>query len=296
MNWFIFALLSPVFWALTSIFDKFLISKVLYKTYFFPIWIASFGLPLCIFIFIFFNPMFVFPYSIIAAFEGVLWMLYYYIFAKTLSNEEVSRTMSLIFIYPIFVTILAGIFLKEVFDISKYLGIGLLVISGLLLSYKKVGKKIGIIKSLKLILMLVFLLSCIEVIDKFLVGKIGYWPLYFWTTAGLFLTVIPILFIKKIRTNFINSFKKTGKVGFLALIASEIFAISGSISYYIAIYLTHVSVVAAIGSLQPLFVLICAIFLSIFVPKFLKENLNRRNILIKSVAVLFVLIGAWLLV
>ena len=296
MNWLIFALLSPVFWALTSIFDKFLISKVLYKTYFFPIWIASFGLPLCIFIFIFFNPPFIFPYSIIAAFEGILWMSYYYIFAKTLSNEEVSRTMSLIFIYPIFVTILAGIFLKEVFGISKYIGIGLLVMSGLLLSYKKEGKKIGIIKSLKLILMLILIFSCIDVIDKFLVGKIGYWPLYFWTTAGLFLTVIPILFIKKIRTNFVNSFKKTGKKGFLALITSEIFAISGSISYYIAISLTHVSVVAAIGSLQPLFVLICTIFLSAFVPKFLKENLNRRNILIKSVAVLFVLIGAWLLV
>jgi drug/metabolite transporter (DMT)-like permease len=296
MNWLIFALMAPIFWGITNVIDKFLMTKFLNKAYFLPMWIGIFGLPTSAFVFLFFKPIFIYPYSIIAIFLGFVYSLSYLVYAKILINEEVSRAISLTFLYPILVTIMAGIFLKEVFGFQRYVGIFLLVISGLLVSYKKEGKKISIIKSLKLIILLIIIWSCIQVTEKFVVDKIGNWSIYFWINVGLFLSILPIILIKTITKNFVNSFKKIGKRGLSTLVVAQCVSVCSSVSYYIAISLGPVSMVSAIGSLQPFFVLIYSVLLTIFVPKFLKENLNKYNIFMKSIAIIFVLVGTWLLV
>jgi len=296
MNWFIFALIAPIFWALSNIMDKFLITKIFDKFYFFLVWIGIFAMPICTVIFVLLKPTFVFPYSVIALSIGLLWGLYYLIYAKTLLNEEVSRTISLVFIHPIIVTILAGIFLKEIFSTSKYIGIVLLVTSGILLSYRKKGRRINLIGSLKLISILILMWSCLQVAEKITVEQIGYWSLYFWATLGVFLAATPFLLSKKTKISFIKSIKKIGRKGLPFLVTGEIFATLGSISFYVAISLGPVSLISAIGSLQPFFVFIYIIFLSIFIPKFLKEEINKYNILMKSIAIALVLVGTWLLI
>jgi len=295
MNWLIFALMAPLFWGVTNVIDKFLMDKILRKAYFLPIWIGIFGLPTFAFVFLFFKPVFVYPYSIIAVSLGFVYTLSYLVYAKILVNEEVSRAISLTFLYPILVTIMAGIFLKEVFGFQRYVGIFLLVISGLLISYKKVGKKISVIKSLKLIILLILIWSSIQVIEKFVVGEIGNWSIYFWINVGLFLSILPLFLIKSITKEFVGSLKKIGRRGLSTLAIAQCVSVCSSVSYYIAISLGPVSMVSAIGSLQPFFVLIYSVLLTIFVPKFLKEDLSRYNLLMKFVAVLFVLVGGWLL-
>lgn len=295
MNWLIFALMAPLFWGVTNVIDKFLMDKILRKAYFLPIWIGIFGLPTFAFVFLFFKPVFVYPYSIIAVSLGFIYTLSYLVYAKILVNEEVSRAISLTFLYPILVTIMAGIFLKEVFGFQRYVGIFLLVISGLLISYKKVGKKISVIKSLKLIILLILIWSSIQVIEKFVVGEIGNWSIYFWINVGLFLSILPLFLIKSITKEFVGSLKKIGRRGLSTLATAQCVSACSSVSYYIAISLGPVSMVSAIGSLQPFFVLIYSVLLTIFVPKFLKEDLSRYNLLMKFVAVLFVLVGGWLL-
>lgn len=295
MNWLIFALMAPIFWAATNVIDKFLMDKVIKKIYFFPMWIGIFSIPTFAFVFLFFRPTFDFPYSIISIFIGVLYTLSYFVFARVLMDEEVSRSISLAFVYPMIVVILAGIFLKEAFSFEKYLGIFLLIISGLLISYKKVGKKFVLIKSLKLIIVLILFWSSVQIVEKFVVGKIGNWSIYFWINVGVSMSIVPALLMKKIRADFANSFKEIGRRGILAISMAESFAICSSASYYTAISLGPVSVVSSIGSLQPFFVLAYSVLLTIFIPKFLKEDLSKYNIFMKVIAVLFVLVGGWLL-
>jgi len=295
MNWLVFAFISPVLWGVTNVIDKFLMTKILNKAYFLPIWIGIFGLPTFSFVFAFFNPVFAYPYSIIAIFLGFAYTLSYFVYAKILTKEEVSRTVSLISLYPMVVTILADIFLKEVFGLQRYVGIFLLVLSGLLVSYKKEGKKMGVIKSLKLIILLIIIWSSIQVTEKFVVDKIGNWSIYFWINVGLFMSVLPAFFFKTIRKDFSRLVKNSGRKGLSALAVAQGFSVGCSVSYYTAISLGPVSLVSAIGSLQPFFVLIYSVFLTIFVPKFLKEDLSRYNLLMKVIAVMFVLVGGWLL-
>jgi drug/metabolite transporter (DMT)-like permease len=295
MNWLIFALMAPIFWAATNVIDKFLMDKILKKIYFLPMWIGIFSIPTFAFVFLFFRPTFDFPYSIISIFIGVLYTLSYFVYAKVLMDEEVSRSISLAFVYPMIVVILAIIFLREVFSVEKYLGIFLLIISGLLVSYKKEGKKLVLIKSLKLIIMLILFWSSVQIVEKFVVGKVGNWSIYFWINVGVSLSIVPALLMKKIRAGFVNSFKETGRRGISAILMAQFFAVCSSASYYTAISLGPVSVVSSIGSLQPFFVLIYSVLLTVFVPKFLKEDLNKYNIFMKTTAVVFVLIGGWLL-
>jgi len=296
MNWFIFALIAPIFWALVNVIDKFLVSKIFSKWYFFGLWMGIIAIPISVAIFLFFNPLLIFPYSVISLFSGLMWGVFYFIYGKVLVDEEVSRATSLTFIAPLIVSILAGIFLKEVFTIPKYIGIILLVASGLLISHKKEKGRIFFIQSLKLILVMILIMSTTQVMDKFVSGKIGYWGLYFWNSIGIFLATAPFFIAKKIRTAFVNSLKQTWRKSLLNLGVAEVFAIIASLSYYIAVFLGPVSMVSALGSLQPSFVFVYIIFLSIFIPKFLKEEVNRYSILMKSVAIVFVILGTWLLV
>ncbi len=67
------------------------------------------------------------------------------------------------------------------------------------------------------------------------------------------------------------------------------------IFYYIAISSGLVSLVAAISSLEPFFVFVFALLLSLFVPRILKEDIGKRAIITKALAIILIIVGAWLI-
>jgi drug/metabolite transporter (DMT)-like permease len=56
-----------------------------------------------------------------------------------------------------------------------------------------------------------------------------------------------------------------------------------------------VTLVAALSSVQPFFVLLIAVVLSVFYPKILKEEIGKSAVLLKAVAILVMFAGAVLI-
>jgi len=295
MEWFYFAVLSTFLFALTNVFDKFVMSKILKKPIPYTMLIGFYTSIFAVLIFLFQKVQFVFPESPIAILFGTFWIVGIILYSKAIIKEEVSRVMSLFFILPIFVTILAAIFLKEILIPMQYLGIVLLVASGILISYKKSKGKF-FISSIKIILLSILLLSAYDVQRKYVLNAMNYWSLYFWNVLGINITASLLLFIPSIRRDFIELVKKLKKVSLLhIMLGSEIAAFLADISANIAISTTYVSLVVALGPLQPFFLLLFMIFISLFKPKILKEEIGKKTMALKFFSLILLFLGTWLI-
>lgn len=295
MEWFYFSILSTFLFALTNIFDKFVMSKVLRKPVPYTMLLGFYVSIFAVLIFLFQKVQFVFPESLIAIFFGIFWVGGVSFYSKALIKEEVSRVMSLFFTLPLVVTILATIFLKEILIPVQYLGIVLLVASGILISYKKSKGKF-FIPSIKMILIAILFLSLYDIQRKYVLNVMSYWSLYFWNVVGINITSLFLLFIPTIRRDFIKLVKILKKTRLLyIMLGTETAAFLGDITFNIATSTTYVSLVVAIGPLQPFFVLLFMILISLFKPKILKEEINKKIVAIKLLSLVLLFLGTWLI-
>jgi drug/metabolite transporter (DMT)-like permease len=270
-------------------------SKVLRKPVPYTMLLGFYVSIFAVLIFLFQKVQFVFPESLIAIFFGIFWVGGVSFYSKALIKEEVSRVMSLFFTLPLVVTILATIFLKEILIPVQYLGIVLLVASGILISYKKSKGKF-FIPSIKMILIAILFLSLYDIQRKYVLNVMSYWSLYFWNVVGINITSLFLLFIPTIRRDFIKLVKILKKTRLLyIMLGTETAAFLGDITFNIATSTTYVSLVVAIGPLQPFFVLLFMILISLFKPKILKEEINKKIVAIKLLSLVLLFLGTWLI-
>src|SRR3989304_10559350 len=141
MEWFYLALLSTALFPIGNILDKFLLSKGRFLK--FPSeYVALFILLQSLIaasIALLFKIQYVFPQSLIAIGVGLLQLVLFHLYARGVAKGEVTRAVSLLFTSPLLVLILAFVFLGETFGLAKYIGIVLLVLSAIIISYTKEG-------------------------------------------------------------------------------------------------------------------------------------------------------------
>ena len=77
---------------------------------------------------------------------------------------------------------------------------------------------------------------------------------------------------------------------------NEILGISGMFFFMTALSLGSLSLVNTIVSLKPFFVFLIAIFLSVSFPRMLKEEIDGKIIVVKIIAIIFVVIGSILII
>jgi hypothetical protein len=105
-------------------------------------------------------------------------------------------------------------------------------------------------------------------------------------------SILVLLFNKKLRCDF---YKEKGnllvpKVLLVVLIVNIISRI-GTLFNTWAISLGPISLVNAMEGFQVIFVFLVAVILSIFMPKIIKEEIDRKNIIVKIIALVFMLVG-----
>jgi drug/metabolite transporter (DMT)-like permease len=209
-------------------------------------------------------------------------------------REEASRVATLVYIGPLFVLPLAAVFLGEVLTFGKYLGVLLLVAGAITVSYKRTARKAGFSSALWLMLLFTIVWSVYEVASKYILTGMDFWSFTFWWLVGSVLTGCLMSAVPDMRHRFTSSVKKVGCRALAirtAVVASWHVSL---LSMFFAISAGPVSLVAAIPSVQPLFVLAFALFLTRFAPQIMREKFDRATAAVKLAAVLLVVAGAWL--
>jgi uncharacterized membrane protein len=202
--------------------------------------------------------------------------------------EEASRVIPLFYLSPIFILVIASLFLGETLNYVKYIGVILLVVGAIVISVKMPFKlKFG--KAFWLMVSAAFLVAINQVQIKYLLGYADWWSVFFYMRIMTFLCAIPLIVLN---WNSIKElFDKKGKKPFAFMALSELINICGIMSITIATSLGLVSLISALASVQPFFVLLFASLISIFYPKVFREEIGKGNLWLKVIAIVIMFIG-----
>jgi len=240
-----------------------------------------------------FSINFIFPWSIYCILLGSFLSIGIYIYMRALQIEEVSRVIPLIYLEPLFVTLIAFFITKEVFSTQKYVGIVVLVISSILISYTP-GRKKRFSPALMLILLFDVIYAVYAVVLKYLMPLFNVPSIVFWTSLSFLVTVPILLSVRSIRNVFISDFKSLKRKAWILRLMGMITYWGGLIPFYTAVSLGPISLISAVSSVQPFFVLIFSLFLSLFFPHIIKERFDKSTLGTKLIATCLLFIGNWL--
>jgi drug/metabolite transporter (DMT)-like permease len=291
--WILFSILAALCWSVINIVDKYVLTK----------WIKHPSVPIVILSIlgvvasiIVFSVRGLTSLSYLNIFlvllAGIFHLLAYVFYFKALKGEEVSRIVPLFYLSPVFVLFLAAIFLDEVFAPITYLGIFLLIIGAILISLKNFSK-ISFNKSFWLMILSAIVLSVNSILIKHLLNFTDYWTIFAYERIGILIGAIPIIYLYM--PELINTVKEYGKKVVIVLSSAEILNLLAVLFITIATSVGYVTLVNALSSVQPLFVLLFTVTLSIFYPSILKEEISKSAISLKLLAIVLMFIGAILI-
>lgn len=295
VDWLLFALLSPAFMAMNIVVNKFLVTKKFSGYFSMIVYLNFVDLIFAAVVYLLTPVSFIFPYSFFSMTIGLMPVVGFWFYSKALRVEEASRLSPLFQFIPIFVALLSVLFLGEILSAQKYFGIALIVLTSILISYKRSENGHSLSAAFKLMVPFTVIIAVYTVLNKFLLGYLDFWSVFFWMMIGSWLGVMSMLLFSKPRKAFVKSVSKLGKETFIITLTGEGSYILGTIFSLIAISLGYVSIVSALAGLQQFFVFIYMILLSLFVPTILKEEIHRNAIVVKTVAIALMFVGTWLI-
>ena len=290
-EWVILSLLYPALYAVSNIIDKFLLEKRIKNPFSLSIIVGLVAFFIALIV-LAFNPLKNLTINIIffGLLAGISYSIGYFLYFYATSMEEVSRVISMIYITPIIVSLFAVIFLNEKLTLIKYFGIIIIVLGAVLIGINKLSSNEFFRRGVLIASLSSIFWATTNIIQKYLLNDISFWNLYSLQSFGLFIGLSTALLSKNARVNLRNTVKN---IHFISL--SEGFNFLAAIVALLALSKADVSKVSAIGSLQPLYVLVYVIILSLFIPKLLKEILNKKILIIKLVSILLIVIGAYII-
>lgn len=294
MSWILFSILAALIWAVVGTIDKLILTKWVRKPIVPVMVLGAIGLVASIFVY-FIHGFSALSYLNImwALVAGIFYAIAIILYFKSVKIEEISRVIPLWYLAPLFVSILAAIFLGEIFTLEKYSGVFLLVAGAILVSSKKLTK-ISLGKAFWFMILASLALSVNEVITKHLLNFANFWTIFSYVRIGAFFTMIPIFYF-----NFKDlkaAVKEKGKKVVFVMSLSEILNLVGVLLITIAISIGYVTLATALTSIEPFFVLLFTIALSIFLPKILKEEIRKAVVLQKLIAIALMFVGVVLVV
>jgi len=295
MEWYVFALLAPAFWALNNVFLKFLLTNK-FKSYYPTIAIiSSVDLVFAFAISLFMPIAATLPFSLFALLAGMIPLVGFWFYSQAMLIEDVSRVVTLFQLIPVFVIFLSVLFLNEVLGVQRYIGIGLVVLAATLISYKKSGGK-AFSRVVKFMIPFALAIAVYTIVDKTLLSHIDFWSLFFWNILGTFCGAMSLLSLSGLRKVLKETISAVGKKVVLATLVGEGMYVTGTLCSLVALSLVEAPLASAFFGLQPFYVFFYILLLSLFFPNILREDINKTSISLKIVAIALMFIGTWLII
>ena len=295
MDWFILSLVGASALAVTGVIDKFVLSKYVRDPLAYLAALVVMQQMLVAVIPLYLGWGFVYPQTLYALAAGGIQVILWAAYLLALHVEETSRVAAMVFVFPVFVFLGSFILLGETLAAKDYAGGALLVVSALLISYRPAEPGGSAIISPALRYMAVFwIFSAVYALAaKYLLDFMSEWHLILWSSLGSLLAVLPLLSREPARREFAAYFRR-GPFLLSALLADEVFDFLGRGAFIFAYAVGSVALVSSVAALQPFITLIYVIVLGLFVPGVLEEELDRKTIALKTVAVILIIAGVYL--
>jgi drug/metabolite transporter (DMT)-like permease len=293
--WIIFAILATLLWSVQAIFNKLIRQNyikhslayiiILLPTGFYPFLLLlfeSFQLPTLTDI-------------LIMLVSGTVTYIAHYLYIESLHYEDASTINIMLAVHPVFVLIIASIFLKETLTGTNLIAFIMILSAAIFASVKPTKKKTISKTGLILIIVASFFFAIknttLKAVTQYNLATV----MSIATIPFLILTPLILLFSTKQRQNSITLFKQLTKKQKSIVYFSEILGLTAVFLSYLALKTGKVSLVTVIIQSKPILVFMMAIFLSLKLPHLLKEELTKKIITLKIISLLMIIIGIILL-
>ena len=287
--WVIFSILAALCWSVSNIIDKYVLTRWVRKPLV-PV-IVSGIVELVVGITVYF----IYGFShlsyfnvFLALISGATTILLYVLYFKALQIEEASRIIPLFYLAPLFILVFAAIFLNEIFSPLKYLGILLLIAGAIFISVRSFSK-IRLGRAFYWMVLAAGFSAIGALLSKYLLNFADFWTIFGYKSIGMAISSIPIVFLYL--PELIKTVKQYGKKAIIAMSASQAITLLGTLFIIIATSFGYVTLVNTLSSVQPFFVLVITVMLSIFYPRILKEEMSKALIVQKTIAIVLMFIG-----
>jgi len=301
MNWFLIALGAPFLWAIVNIADNYLVSKYSQKekertSGGLVLFSSLIGLFVAFFIWFFVSGVFNISLldKILLLFTGGLTIIWIIFYLYSLEIEEISSIVPWFLVVPIFGYVLGYIFLGETLTLFQIIGSVIILFGSILISIDFGGERKRFKKKMVFYMVCACLAIAISgVTFKFVTIDGSFWISSFWEYFGLGIFGLLIYsFIPKYRREFHFMNRTGGKKIFLINIVSEFMSITGNLMTNFALLLAPITMVFLVSSFQPAIVLILTIIGTKFLPHIIKENISRRALIPKIIAICIMILGS----
>ncbi|MFA5188205.1 MAG: EamA family transporter [Patescibacteria group bacterium] len=296
MLWLYITIAAYLLFALANIGDKLVVSKFKTAPIAYAFYVGILGV-VAVILLPFGVKWINFNLLVISFFAGVAFIMAAFFMYKALAQGEASRAITLLgSSSPIFTFLLSAGILQEKLNDEELISFGILVLAIILLSqHKPDGKKTKIHWELIIWALLAGLFFSINyVLTKFLFYQETFVTVFFWTRIGGVLTALFIFGLAKTRKIIKKDWQRPKKQKGLLVFGIQLVGGLGVIFQSYALNLASATLVNALQAIQYALVFIMAIFLGKKIPE-LKENLAKREIIIKIIAIILVAIGLYIL-
>jgi transporter family protein len=290
MNWILFSILAAFVWALGNVLDKYIFNKWIKEPNVALLFFGFFGLISSLIVFWYSGFTYLnFHQLTTVGLVGFVYVVACKLYYTALKSGEVSVVVPLIYLDPLFTAMFAGIFINELFPAYKYIGVCLIVFGAMLISFKDAGS-LKLNKAVGLAVLSAIFFGAYNVILKSLLSEMNFWKVFAYVRFSTFVFLIPLYFVYfKQMVMILKQPKAFSVVG-----VSNVFSFTGILFYTLATSLTFITFTSTLTALQPFFVLMITLFLSIFAPKIFKEETSRRHFVQKVAAVVLMFVGIYL--
>ena len=290
----IIVIFAYFFLAIVAVGDKYLLTGSLNpKTYTF--YAGAFGA--IVFLLIpFVNFYIPSPAIILVSFlAGAVFVLATFIFYSALEDFEVSRVVPAVGgLMPIFTLVLVFLLFEDanLLKISDFLALALLILGTFLIT-KGVPAKISL-KSFLMAGVSAFLFSAYFVLSKYLYNLLPFWSAIILIRFGAFVSAMFFIFAADVRAEIFGKRPSSMNIRTAALFgANQTLAATGVIlqNFSIAVAGTsYLAIINATEGIRYVFVFIFSIIISLKFPNILKEEMSRKIIIQKLIAI-FLIVG-----
>ncbi len=300
--WVSLALLAPLLFAGCVFVDKYLIEKIAEDS---PATVITIlaglaGLPFLIVFGFIAGPDildFGFVNALGAISAGLLVLAGYYFYYRALETADASLVATLFQFIVVFNYVLGLIFLDEHLKPIQLAAIGMVVFGSIVLTLESHQKKLRLNKIvLGRMLIATLLIAISDVVFKFVAKKTAYLPTQFYEySSGVIAGTLLLLFHGPGREAFLAMMRRFKKLAIAASTFNEVLNLGAVVSMRYAMFLAPIAVVQAVMSTQSVYLLVLGVGLTFIFPKYIRENISKKHLIQKIIAVLIMVGGTAIL-
>jgi len=305
-NWFLIALLAPLFWSINTHFDKFILSKYSRGKGVGAVFLFS-----TFFSVIFSTVIFLFKYNEILSYSsfsnfvillipGFFVAFGFYFYLQSLKTEDSSVVVALYQLSPVFAYFLGYIFLGEILTLTQIFAAMVVLIGAGILSFdlEEIESKVSIKWTMVGFIALSALFFAFNdvLFKKFTIYEGSFVTSLFWQHLGIFIIGMSFfLFSRNFRQDF-YTLLKVGKVKILTLNSlSEFFYVLGGLFSNLATLFVPVVLVLVVNTYQTVFTFLIGLSLTLLIPHIVTERISRKHLIQRISAIIIILLGSYFL-